>query len=126
MDKNCNNDLLMKDSGSGFLELTSSSRYDNNMDCFLVLTAPPNQRMLVRLLKLNLHSGLDPCSDWMQLFDGGSPLDTELTGHLCGDTIPGESYASTGQTITVVFTSDHADNDGGFMLLFTTFSMGNL
>ncbi|XP_041375516.1 uncharacterized protein LOC121388296 isoform X3 [Gigantopelta aegis] len=73
MDRNCDNKLVLDGAGSGILELTSSSRYARNMNCFLVLTAPPNQRILVRLLKLDIHSGLDPCSDWIQLVDGSSP-----------------------------------------------------
>ncbi|XP_041375515.1 uncharacterized protein LOC121388296 isoform X2 [Gigantopelta aegis] len=127
MDRNCDNKLVLDGAGSGILELTSSSRYARNMNCFLVLTAPPNQRILVRLLKLDIHSGLDPCSDWIQLVDGSSPSHSDgvgaLTGHLCGETEPEVPFASTKEDIGVEFISDHSDNDGGFELLFNTFYM---
>ncbi|XP_041376411.1 neuropilin and tolloid-like protein 1 [Gigantopelta aegis] len=125
MDRNCGYKLTLQTTGSAILKLTDSKRYSANMDCTMVIGAPTNQRLLVRFLKMNIHSVSGSCNDWIQLYDGGDVVGTDLekTGRLCGTTEPKESYVSIGRAMTLTFYSDDFNNDGGFKLLYTTFYM---
>ncbi|XP_041375862.1 neuropilin and tolloid-like protein 1 [Gigantopelta aegis] len=106
----------------GILKTTRSRHYRSNMDCSVVLRAPLNHMMLVRIIKIDIDKDFFSCSDWMQVLDGTwGKLD--LTGRKCGEREPRTSYASSGRDITVKFHSDRSNNDDGFKLLFNSFHM---
>ena len=71
MDQMCGKVMeLTKLQSAGILTLTRLWRYKHNMDCTITITAPPHNRVLIRIIKVDIDEDKYRCNDWVQIYDG--------------------------------------------------------
>jgi len=73
------------------------------------------QVLQVSFQYFNIERGQNCQNDALQLLDGMDPTTSPELGKLCGNVIPAP-VTSTGQSMIIVFSTDEAINQGGFVL----------
>ena len=87
--------------------------YENSKDCQIRILFDDTQRVVIEFLTFNVRA--EDCNDWLHVHDGDSSSSPLV--RLCGDssTLPNILY-STGNSLTLVFHSNHYGRESGFML----------
>lgn len=119
------------------LDLTRSSKYQNDWQCNLTVRASDMSNMSRTRLMLVFREidikgfdylTCDETGDVLYVHDGSSTSDPPVKGlnrALCGEREPVGRYVSTGDSLTFKFKSDIWNNDDGFKLLITPFHTGS-
>ncbi|KAL3856485.1 hypothetical protein ACJMK2_011236 [Sinanodonta woodiana] len=113
----------------GRLQLTASSSY-LRMTCMLTIVAPTSyKRIMLYFNSIDIKSTTQCSDDSLQLFDGPSIFSPKLSGlynKICGNIKPVGVYATTSNSLTLLFTSRSGSfQDSGFDLVFTAYHVGS-
>ncbi|NWR74432.1 CUBN protein, partial [Centropus unirufus] len=95
-------------------------RYEKNLDCVWIITAPVNKQINLTFTSfmLEAHSARTCRFDYVKLYDGDNE-NANLVGSFCGSTIPAP-FLSTHNSLTVRFTTDNSVEREGFNVTYTT------
>ena len=90
--------------------------YGKNQYCETTITFREGQKVVIDFLYFNLEAEALCKYDWLEVRDGPSAKSNLLGGSkLCGITSP-NAMVSTGNTVTLVFKSDHNVVRSGFKI----------
>uniref|UniRef100_A0A8C9LFB5 Cubilin n=1 Tax=Pavo cristatus TaxID=9049 RepID=A0A8C9LFB5_PAVCR len=97
-----------------------SGRYERNLDCVWVITAPVNKLINLTFTSfvLEAHVARTCQYDYVKLYDGGNE-NANLVGTFCGSTVPAP-FLSTSNSLTVKFITDNSVQREGFNVTYTT------
>ncbi|KAL3856487.1 hypothetical protein ACJMK2_011238 [Sinanodonta woodiana] len=112
----------------GRIKLTSLSSYQR-MVCTLTIVAPSiYDRIMFYFENLDISNSISCSDDSLQLFDGPNTYAPRVSGlyyKICGYSKPGGVYTTTGNTLTLLFTSSSGSFlDSGFDGVFTAYHLG--
>ncbi|VDI01935.1 Hypothetical predicted protein [Mytilus galloprovincialis] len=133
MDDRCGEVIDMEEENieSGNLDLTIFLTYGPNMKCQLTIKAPDDRQIMVYFTEIDIKEKnrriKNTCEDFLELFDGSTTYNKSVPDSdlkICGDYEPRRAYYTSGQYLTLRFTSDYRRQDTGFELLFTSFHTG--
>ncbi|CAG2214392.1 unnamed protein product [Mytilus edulis] len=132
MDDRCGEVIDMEEENieSGNLDLTIFLTYVPNMKCQLTIKAPDDRQIMVYFTEIDIKEKkgrINTCEDYLELFDGSTTYNNSVPDSdlkICGDYEPRRAYYTSGQYLTLRFTSDYRKQDTGFELLFTSFHTG--
>ncbi|XP_033150281.1 cubilin homolog [Drosophila busckii] len=95
--------------------------YEDNMNCYWMIMAPPGKSVLLHWLSFDLESSNDCLYDYVAIYDelvsGDNDQQQPLSTH-CGSGLPPDQLTQA-QILTVKFVSDFSDVAGGFELAFS-------
>ena len=99
------------------------SNYPNGVSCYyLIINSDPETRILLSFLRFDLESDSHCSFDSVKIYDGNSSSATQIgqTYGYCGKRAPPTlTVSSTGNSILVVFTSNHRGTSLGFSASYT-------
>ncbi|XP_052060438.1 uncharacterized protein LOC127700807 [Mytilus californianus] len=133
MDERCGEEINMQDDDieTGTLDLTIFLTYKPSMNCQLTIKAPDDKQIMIYFTEIDMKEKKrrygNTCEDYLELFDGSTTSNNSVPGSdlkICGDYEPKTAYYTSGQYLTLRFTSDYRRQDRGFVLLFTSFHTG--
>ncbi|XP_063441078.1 uncharacterized protein LOC134721791 [Mytilus trossulus] len=133
MDDRCGEVINMEEENieSGNLDLTIFLTYGPDMNCQLTIKAPDDRQIMVYFTEIDIkqrsHRIENTCEDYLELFDGSTTYNKSVPDSdlkICGNYEPKRAYYTSGQYLTLRFTSDYRRQDSGFELLFTSFHTG--
>ncbi|KAI8514244.1 hypothetical protein Bbelb_085680 [Branchiostoma belcheri] len=122
----CGKSINIRSHG-GQVNSQPEAAYPANTDCALTLQADSGKNIYLRLEKLDIPDGSNgqTCGDSLWIYDGPSATGTTLGGPICGSSAGGE-YESTGDAVTLKFTSDSDSQRGsGFLIVYAAFDSGS-
>ncbi|NXY42567.1 CUBN protein, partial [Ceuthmochares aereus] len=112
----------LKNSAYSFGSPTSNvtGRYEKNLDCVWIITAPVNKLINLTFTSFRLEAqSLRTCRyDYVKLYDGDNE-NANLVGSFCGSAMPAP-FLSTRNSLTVRFTTDSSVEREGFNATYTT------
>ncbi|CAJ0568946.1 unnamed protein product, partial [Mesorhabditis spiculigera] len=91
------------------------SNYPDNADCYYQVQAQGNYRLNLTLDFFQTEK----CCDWLYIHDGPNVQSPKLAS-LRGAVANGTSFLSSGNSLTLRFTSDESNNDKGFYAHYYT------
>ncbi|XP_078613125.1 uncharacterized protein LOC144882893 [Branchiostoma floridae x Branchiostoma japonicum] len=122
----CGKSINIKSHG-GQVNSQAAVTYPADTDCELTLQADSGKHIYLRLERLDIPDGSSGqnCDDRLRIYDGPSATGSVLGGPICGSSAGGE-YESTGDAVTLKFTSDSDNQRGsGFLLVYAAFDSGS-
>ncbi|XP_035693446.1 low-density lipoprotein receptor-related protein 3-like [Branchiostoma floridae] len=121
----CGKSINIKSHG-GQVNSQAAVTYPANTDCELTLQADSGKHIYLRLERLDIPDGSGQnCGDSLRIYDGPSATGSVLGSPICGSSAGGE-YESTGDAVTLKFTSDSDNQRGsGFLLVYAAFDSGS-
>uniref|UniRef100_A0A8B9N9X7 Cubilin n=1 Tax=Accipiter nisus TaxID=211598 RepID=A0A8B9N9X7_9AVES len=95
-------------------------RYEKNLDCVWIITAPVNKlvNLTFNSFMLEAQSAQTCRYDYVKLYDGNNE-NANLAGTFCGSTVPAP-FLSTHNSLTVKFITDNSVEREGFNATYTT------
>ncbi|KAL3856484.1 hypothetical protein ACJMK2_011235 [Sinanodonta woodiana] len=113
----------------GKIELTTLSSYPR-MTCTVTIVASSVQdRIMFYFEDIDMKNSTSCIDDSLQLFDGPNTNFSQISGlndKICGYSKPGGIYTTTGNTLTLLFTSFSGSLvDSGFDAIFTAYHLGS-
>jgi len=100
--------------------------YPHSVDCYWIISAPPNQRVRFQFVDTFAIESHDSCAyDYVELRDGGTENAPVIT-KVCGNSLPANTQTSTSNFMWVRFRSDYSSNGAGFRANVTYSSCGGL
>ncbi|PKU29430.1 hypothetical protein llap_20266 [Limosa lapponica baueri] len=95
-------------------------RYEKNLDCVWIITAPVNKLINLTFTSFLLEAqSAQACRyDYVKLYDGDNE-NANLVGTFCGSTVPAP-FLSTRNSLTVKFITDNSVEREGFNATYTT------
>ncbi|NXY67496.1 CUBN protein, partial [Glareola pratincola] len=95
-------------------------RYEKNLDCVWIITAPMNKMINLTFTSFVLEApSAQACRyDYVKLYDGDNENEN-LVGTFCGSTVPAP-FLSTRNSLTVKFITDNSVEREGFNVTYTT------
>ncbi|XP_040403063.1 cubilin [Cygnus olor] len=97
-----------------------SRRYEKNLDCVWIITAPVNKLINLTFTSFVLEAqSAQTCRyDYVNLYDGDNE-NANLVGTFCGSTVPAP-FLSTSNSLTVKFVTDSSVEREGFNATYIT------
>uniref|UniRef100_A0A8B9CHJ0 Cubilin n=1 Tax=Anser brachyrhynchus TaxID=132585 RepID=A0A8B9CHJ0_9AVES len=97
-----------------------SRRYEKNLDCVWIITAPGNKLINLTFTSFVLEAqSAQTCRyDYVKLYDGDNE-NANLVGTFCGSTVPAP-FLSTSNSLTVKFVTDSSVEREGFNATYIT------
>ena len=95
----------------------SSQKRKEHLQCEWIIRAPPSMRIHLKFLSFGLLNHNEyKCSDYVSIYDGGSPK-FPLLGRYCGHIIPPE-HLSTGNQLLIRYKSETSLINPGFEVAY--------
>ncbi|NXD11879.1 CUBN protein, partial [Nothocercus nigrocapillus] len=100
--------------------VSMNGRYEKNLECIWIITAPENKRIHLTFTSFALEGqSARTCQyDYVKLYDGDNE-NTNLVGTYCGPMVPAP-FLSTSNFLTVKFITDNSVEREGFNATYTT------
>ena len=106
-------------SATGYIKSPNfPNKYPNNANCrYLITNSDPATRIILDFLHFDLESHRSCSWDWLKIYDGNSNKANQIGRKYgyCGKRAPPTlTIASTGNSLLMVFVSDHIVPKSGF------------
>ncbi|KAH3884274.1 low-density lipoprotein receptor-related protein 3-like [Dreissena polymorpha] len=109
------------------LRLTSSLRYNNNMNCSVSLTTSSSKQLMYYFRSFDVENS-DSCQyDFLEMHDGTSlraPYANGFYGKQCGSYVDPFVYTTSNSALTLWFKSDNSNTGKGFDMIITSYHTG--
>ena len=93
--------------------------YNHSTDCYWIISSP--ERVSLTFKTFHTEKG----SDFLFVYDGGSPVSSKLIGQYSGVSIP-PPVSSTSHQLYVKFITDASNNHKGFLAIIKGKKMTNM
>ncbi|XP_068942361.1 cubilin [Petaurus breviceps papuanus] len=116
----CGGYLTNASSAFGSPDADADGKYDKNLNCVWIITAPVNKviHLIFATFSLEARSFQGCRYDYVKVYDGDN-ANANLVGTFCGSTLPAP-FISRGNFLTVKFVSDVSVEREGFSAKYTT------
>lgn len=88
--------------------------YIGTLDCFWNITAPPNQKIIIRFEKFSLEHSEGCYFDYLEIFSGLKPLESNRLVRLCGNITQFTSIPVKNNSALVYLKTDQSNHFPGF------------
>uniref|UniRef100_A0A4X2M7T4 Cubilin n=1 Tax=Vombatus ursinus TaxID=29139 RepID=A0A4X2M7T4_VOMUR len=119
----CGGYLTNSSSTFGSPDSNADGKYDKNLNCVWIITAPVNKVINLTFITFSLEgrSYRGCLYDYVKVYDGDNE-NANLVGTFCGSTLPAP-FISRGNFLTVKFVSDVSLEKEGFNVTYTTLDL---
>ncbi|XP_046550336.1 low-density lipoprotein receptor-related protein 12-like [Haliotis rubra] len=106
------------------VQLATNTHLLPNWTCSTSLEAHTDgDQLLVRIRNLNTSPSVDCSENSLKIIDTDEHIDINGEHGDCGSTPPVRTFVTNGSSVTFVFNTDGANQDGQFDILVTSFSL---
>lgn len=92
--------------------------------CEYSIVAPYGQTIVLNVLDIDIEYHYDCEYDYLEIFDGPKPTDSNSLGMFCGQTKPTSTFVSSFNHMLVTFSSDQSTNGRGFQANYSFLDVG--
>lgn len=125
MDQMCGQTIDLSFYDSVRLQLTSSSNYRPNMNCYIKVKTDYSSRIMLYFKSFGVESTCT--NDWLEVRDGqysSSSYVSGLYGHQCGYYMSSTVRKTSGNYLYLRFVSDNSLQSTGFDMILTSYHTG--